>query len=122
MATEMQSQIVDINFEELLARVENDRELMQDLLDMFREEYPRQRQTLQQALDANDMAQIHSAGHTVKGMCANLAMPQAAQAAARVEMAGKSQNAGDLAAAVADLDHAVARIWNQLDQNAGAPA
>lgn len=122
MATEMQSQIVDINFEELLARVENDRELMQDLLDMFREEYPRQRQTLQQALDANDMAQIHSAGHTVKGMCANLAMPQAAQAAARVEMAGKTQNAGDLVEAVADLDRAVARIWNQLDQNAGAPA
>ena len=122
MATEMQSQIVDINFEELLARVENDRELMQDLLDMFREEYPRQRQILQQALEANEMMAIQSAGHTLKGMCANLAMPQATEAAARVEMAGKTKNAEEIAAAIADLDHAVARIWNQLDQNAGAPA
>lgn len=122
MATEMQSQIVDINFEELLARVENDRELMQDLLDMFREEYPRQRQVLQQALDENQMQQIHSAGHTLKGMCANLAMPQAALAAARVEMAGKTQNQGELAEAIADLDRAVARIWSQLGQSSGATA
>lgn len=122
MATEMQSQIVDINFEELLARVENDRELMQDLLDMFREEYPRQRQVLQQALDENQMQQIYSAGHTLKGMCANLAMPQAALAAARVEMAGKTQNQGELAEAIADLDRAVARIWSQLGQSSGATA
>ena len=117
MTAETQSRQEDIDFEELLARVEQDRDLMQDLLAMFREEYPRQRQVLQQALEAKDMEQIQAAGHTLKGMCANLAMPQTAQAAALVETAAKTQNGETLSGAVTALDQAAARVWEVLDQN-----
>jgi HPt (histidine-containing phosphotransfer) domain-containing protein len=105
-----------VNFNELLIRVEQDKGLMQELLAMFREEYPRQRQVLQQAVDAMLMPEIQAAGHTLKGMCANLAMQAAAEAAAAVERAGKQQNAEELSSALAALDAAAGQVFHALDQ------
>lgn len=40
--------------QELLARVENDRELLRDLLTIFKEDFPRQLLTLREAVEAKD--------------------------------------------------------------------
>ncbi len=123
MEQETQMDNAAIDFQELLDRVEQDRDLMRELFAMFREEYPRQRQALQQAVDAMAMPQIQAAGHTLKGMCANLAMKTAAQAAASVEMAAKQQSTADLPGALAALDQAADAVMRVLDRRvAGEPA
>ncbi len=123
MEQNMQVQDEAVDFQELLVRVEQDQDLMQELFAMFREEYPRQRLALQQAVDAMAMPQIQAAGHTLKGMCANLAMKPSAQAAARVEMAGKEQNATELPGALIALDEAIVVVMRILDRSqAGEPA
>lgn len=104
-----------INFPELLERVENDQDLLNDLLQMFRDEFPRQRQILEAAVQSEDMKQIYTAGHTIKGILANLAMTRAARAAARIEQAGRDENASELTMAMMKLDQEAQTIFSELD-------
>ncbi len=111
------SQEPTINFPELLARVENDKELLLDLIAMFRDEYPRQRQQLQAAVDAADMKQVHVVGHTLKGVFANLAMTRATKTAARIEQAGKESNSAELMIALAEMYQEAVSLFAELDRN-----
>jgi hypothetical protein len=57
-----------INLPELLSRVDNDRELLLDLLNIFKEEFPRHLQALHDAVALHDMNQTATVSHTLKGM------------------------------------------------------
>ena len=74
-----------VNLAELLARVENDRELLCDLLSIFKDEFPGHIKSLEDAVDRKDAAKIASVSHTLKGMLSNLAVSKAASSAARLE-------------------------------------
>ena len=77
--------------QELLARVENDRELLRDLLTIFKEDFPRQLLTLREAVEAKDGDRVATAAHTLRGMLSNLAASQAAATAARLEQMGRKK-------------------------------
>ena len=74
-----------VNLAELLARVDNDRELLCDLLSIFKDEFPGYIKSLEDAVDRKDAAKVASVSHTLKGMLSNLAVPKAAASAARLE-------------------------------------
>jgi len=74
-----------VDLPELLARVDNDRELLHDLLTIFKEEFPRHLQALRDAVASEDMKQTKIVSHTLKGMLSNLAVTGAATAAAQLE-------------------------------------
>lgn len=82
-----------IDLPELLARVENDRELMAELLMMFREELPGLQDTLHHAVDLGDLSQAFRVAHTLKGMSANMSLRRGTALIAKVEMAAQT---GDL--------------------------
>ncbi len=84
-----------IDFAELLARVENDRELMRDLLLIFKEEFPRHLQALRLAVDSLDAEKVAAEAHALKGTLCNLAAGQAAGAAARLEQLGRSREVSE---------------------------
>jgi HPt (histidine-containing phosphotransfer) domain-containing protein len=91
-----------VNLGELLARVDNDRELLCDLLSIFKREFPDQLTSLQTAVAGNDAAQAARVSHTLKGMLANLAVTKAAASASRLERlarAGENSSLGDALAA-----------------------
>src|SRR5258708_26959499 len=75
---------------ELLARVDNDRELLHDLLTIFKEEFPRHLKALREAVESGDGKLVTVAAHTLKGMLLNLAAGQAAAPAGRLEQLGRS--------------------------------
>ncbi len=104
-----------INFPELMERVENDRDLLNDLLEMFRDEFPRQRKLLDEAVKSEDMKQIHATGHTLKGILANLSMARAVRAAAQIELAGKENNSAEIKTAITALDAEAANIFAELN-------
>lgn len=79
-----------VNLPELLSRVEGDRELLADLLDMFQTELPGHRETLRRAIGAGDQAETARAAHALKGMLANLSMEKGASLAAAVEIAARN--------------------------------
>jgi HPt (histidine-containing phosphotransfer) domain-containing protein len=85
------------DFSELLARVDNDRELLVDLVTIFKEEFPRHLQGLREAIDSKDPQRIAAAGHTLKGMLSNLAAGRAARLAAEIEKLGREGRSRDFA-------------------------
>jgi two-component system, sensor histidine kinase and response regulator len=74
-----------IDFTELLARVDNDRDLLVELMSIFKEDFPRHVRELTAVIAAHDLKRLTVVSHTLKGMLANLAVTRAAAAAAKLE-------------------------------------
>ena len=79
-----------IDFGELLTRVENDRELLVDLISVFKVELPKQLAALRQAVESADAQRVAVLAHTLKGMLSNLAAHQAAAEASRLEQLARA--------------------------------
>ena len=104
-----------IDFTELLARVENDRELMRELLLIFKEEFPRHLQALRVAVDSLDGDKVATEAHTLKGMLSNLAAGPAAGAAARLEVLGRSREVTEFRDACVSFENMGKELLLQLD-------
>jgi HPt (histidine-containing phosphotransfer) domain-containing protein len=101
--------------QELLARVENDRELLRDLLTIFKEDFPRQLLTLREAVEAKDGDLVATAAHTLRGMLSNLAASQAAATAARLEEMGRKKETLGLQEALGVFENDANKLLPQLD-------
>ena len=78
-----------IDFPDLLSRVDNDRELLLDLMSIFKEDFPRHQRELSDVIAARDLKKMAIVSHTLKGMLANLAATRAAAAAGKLEQLGR---------------------------------
>jgi HPt (histidine-containing phosphotransfer) domain-containing protein len=83
-----------IDFPELLSRVDNDRELLLDLMSIFKEDFPRHVRELTDVIAAHDLKKMSVVSHTLKGMLANLAVTRAAAAAGKLEQLGRENATG----------------------------
>jgi HPt (histidine-containing phosphotransfer) domain-containing protein len=81
---------------ELFERVDNDCELLRDIIGIFKQEFPRLLQTLEDAVQAQDTKRVAIVAHTLKGMLSNLAASQAAATAARLEQLGRQGDSSEL--------------------------
>jgi HPt (histidine-containing phosphotransfer) domain-containing protein len=95
------NEIVDLK--ELLHRLDGDLEFLEELLGMFRQEFPVLLRKLEGGIAAEDFIVAERVAHTLKGMLANLAMPEATSTARRIEMAARAHSLSDTAAAVPPL-------------------
>lgn len=85
-----------IDFEELLERTENDRELMRDLLTIFKDEFPQRLKALSHAAASRNAASVILEAHALKGMLSNLAAIEAAAAVAELEWLARSNETSKL--------------------------
>lgn len=74
-----------VNIQELLLRVEHDRDLLNELLSIFVEEFPQKLQQLKEAVAREHLPDVLILSHALKGMLANLSVTQAAVTAANLE-------------------------------------
>lgn len=81
-----------INRQELLNRLDNDLELLQDLIELFLEDYPARLQEIEQAVVSQNAAQLCSAAHTLKGSVGNFCAQDAYHAAFVLEKRGRENN------------------------------
>ena len=93
-----------VNLPELLSRVENDWDLLRELAEIFREEFPRYTDALRLAVHDGNLEQARGAAHALKGMLANLAAVRAAAAAGELERLAKSGQQAALAASFAKFE------------------
>ena len=100
---------------ELLRRVDNDRELLHDLLTIFKEEFPRHLQALREAVDSGDGKLVAVAAHTLRGMLLNLAAGQAAAAVARLEQMGRSGEPSGIQDAFTAFEKDAMKLLPQLN-------
>ncbi len=105
-----------IDFQELLSRVDNDRELLVDLLSIFKADFPRHVRELKDVIAACDHKKITVVGHTLKGMLANLAVTRAAAAAAKIEQLGRDNSGeSEIAEALRAFEHEVQGLLPEME-------
>jgi HPt (histidine-containing phosphotransfer) domain-containing protein len=113
--TEKGSSILTFDHAELLARVDNDRELLHDLLTIFKQEFPRHLKALRAAVESEDGKLVAVAAHTLKGMLLNLAAGQAAAAVGRLEQLARNGETSGFQDALAAFERAATSLLPQLD-------
>ncbi len=105
-----------INWQEALEAIDGDRQLMLELVEIFREECPKMRGEMAEALAAGDAARVRRGAHTLKGSLSHLAAAEGIELALQVETHAKQ---GDLAAAAAAwprLEAALDQLKPELDE------
>jgi len=104
-----------VNFSELLARVDNDRDLLRDLLAIFKDEFPGYLKSLGEAVTRKDALQTASVSHTLKGMLANLAASRAAASASQLEQLARVADLASLPAAFAEFEREVRGLLPEME-------
>ena len=105
-----------IDFPELLSRVDNDRELLVDLLSIFKEDFPRHVRELTEVISAHDLKKIIVVSHTLKGMLANLAVTRGASAAAKLEqLAREAGSESEIADAFGAFEREVRSVLPEME-------
>jgi len=104
-----------VNLDELLARVDNDRQLLSELVEIFREEFPRLLQSLQQFVAREDMKNVETASHALKGMLSGLSAMKAAETASRLEQMARAGEGSGLTDLLTLLQLQVADLLPELD-------
>jgi HPt (histidine-containing phosphotransfer) domain-containing protein len=104
-----------VNMPDLLDRVDNDRELLQELFQLLRAEFPRLQIELQEAISSKNMQQTARSAHTLKGMFANLSIERAAATVETLEnMASQGDQPGTENALIV-FNNEVATLMPSLD-------
>jgi len=93
-----------VDLTELFARVEYDRELLQDVVQIFAEEFPKLHHMLKDAMLRGDGKQIQTSAHTLKGMLASLSFGKASASAMRIERMARHSDLQGIPEEVARLE------------------
>jgi HPt (histidine-containing phosphotransfer) domain-containing protein len=104
-----------VDMPDLLARIDNDRDLLHELLSIFKEDFPRHLQELQDALAKSDLPRVRAASHALKGMLANLAANRAAACAAALEQVAKAGDSASLPASFAAFEQEAQRLLPEME-------
>jgi HPt (histidine-containing phosphotransfer) domain-containing protein len=95
-AAETTSSEEPVRQKELMERIDNDREFLQELVDLFSQDCPVQVQNAREAITKGDAATLQKTAHALKGALGNLGAATASGRAYELEVMGKN---GDLSAA-----------------------
>lgn len=104
-----------IDLPELLTRVENDRELLTELLLMFRDELPGLQNMLHSAVDLDDLTQATKTAHTLKGMSANMSLTRGTTLIARAEEAARTGDRSALKSTLGAFDSEMVGLSAAID-------
>jgi HPt (histidine-containing phosphotransfer) domain-containing protein len=108
------SSILDL--EDLLNRVDDDRELLAELFLIFKTVFPAHLQRLSEAVNGESAAQVETESHTLKGMLLNLSAPRAAAAASELERLGRDHSIGSMKVALAGFQAEAKALLMQMDE------
>lgn len=98
----MNEAILDLN--EFLERIQNDRGLLWELLDIFVEDFQEKKDQLAEAIVRKDSNQIRRLAHALKGSCANISAHQLSLVLLELEIKGKNEDLSGTTALLEDVN------------------
>jgi two-component system, sensor histidine kinase and response regulator len=104
-----------INKQELLGRLDDDRELLREMVEIFRSDFPRYLEDLHAAAEAGKTEDVTRTAHALKGMLGNLAAKRAEAAAARLEQLGTGASKQEFDNALEQLEIETAGLMPELE-------
>ena len=102
--------------EAALARVDGDRELLRDVIEIFRQEDPKLLEKLEAALAAGDLEAVQHAAHSIKGEVSYFAAPKAAEAAKTIEYGARDHDLAKCKATLPELQKRLGELSAALQQ------
>ncbi|HZU41380.1 MAG TPA: response regulator [Terriglobales bacterium] len=99
-----------------LARVDGDRALFREVVDIFRQEGPKLLQKLETALLASDIEAVQRAAHSIKGEVSYFAAPNAVEAAKTIEYAARDKDLAKCQATMPELKKHLDELTVALQQ------
>jgi PAS domain S-box-containing protein len=108
--------LADASFDpdDLLARVEGNRDLLMKLVDIFRGEYPRLLANLRHSVETRDTRGVEETAHAIRGMVGNFGARSASEAAAALEEMGRAGILTGAGVGVARLERGVNHLEREL--------
>jgi signal transduction histidine kinase/DNA-binding response OmpR family regulator len=103
-----------------LERVDGDEQLLQEVVQIFLEESPKQLAKLRQAVTVGDADLLERAAHSMKGELGYLAVPDACQKARVLEQMGRTRNLEQAAETLAVLETEVSALAAEMNRRAEA--
>jgi len=107
-----------VNLPELLARVDNDRVFLSELIAIFKVEFPKLLQSLQQSVAQENLASVETVSHALKGMLSALSVTRGAAIAAQIEQFARAGETAGLAEELRHLESEVADLLPALEAGA----
>ena len=86
----MSEQVLDLN--EFLERVQEDKDLLLELLDIFSEDYQEKRKLITNAVAKNDFESIKSICHSLKGASGNISAKALREVFVNLEQMGRNND------------------------------
>lgn len=112
----VESSDAPLDMVELLDRIEDDLELLDDMVEIFAREVDRIGASVQDALNRGDASAIAKAAHELKGMLANLSAHHGTDLAARAEKAALEGDLQTVGSLWTDLVAEASRIQTYLEE------
>jgi len=100
--------------DDLLSRVEGDRDQMREIIDLFLRSCPGSMRDIRRAVAKRDGEALERAAHSLKGALANLGAPAAAGAAQALEEIGQKRTRTRAAGLLADLETEIRHLKRAL--------
>ncbi|MGH1363439.1 MAG: Hpt domain-containing protein [Calditrichia bacterium] len=98
--------------QELYSRVDDDMELLQELIELFLEDYPQLMSEINESIQSENADGLKAAAHTLKGSVSNFCAQKAVDAALKLEISGSKQ---DFTSGVADF-HTLKEAMDEVSQ------
>ena len=106
-----------IDFPEVLERIGGDASFLQDLLNLYFQEFGQKRELLEEALSRGDSTQIQEVGHSLKGASANLSLSPLRNLALVIEMAGRENDFEKARQAIRSLEPEFLKLKTYLEMH-----
>jgi HPt (histidine-containing phosphotransfer) domain-containing protein len=106
----------------ILARVEGDRELLQEVVGLFFEETPGLLSAIRESITRCDGKALEQAAHSLKGTVSNFGAQAARDAALRLEVVGRDGDLSHAEPAHVELEREIARLTRALTAFRGEQA
>jgi len=106
---------VAVNLPELLTRLDNDRDLMCELIGIFKEEFPPLLRLLQECVTSGDTRRVETTSHALTGMLSGLSVTRAAKQAQRLEQMARAGETAGLTDALTVFEQSLAHLLPELE-------
>ena len=99
-----------IDLKEVLERVQDDRDLLVEILDIYEQDFVEKRKVIESAIQRKDLEQIKSVAHSLKGSSGNISAKPLHAAWLRIEQLAKSNETTGIPETLQEID----RLFSDL--------
>ena len=110
-----------IDMEDVLERVQDDRELLMELLDIFEQDYADKRKQMDGLIEHNDFEQIKAIAHSIKGAAGNISAKAMQDSCGRMEQSAEERNITAIAETMELLDKQFVELRAHISRLKEAP-